>query len=133
MIEITSFKRIDKGHLLAVVDLTITEWRLSFKGALIFEKKGGRWVGLPQKTFTGDDGRTKYTATVAWTDKGVETRFRDAVLDALEAAGHLAPSSPPSWANDRPNQKNPDRMTYRGGQFRPDDFQGVQPPDDLPW
>ena len=128
MIEITSFKRIDKGHLLAVVDLTITEWRLSFKGVLILEKKGGRWVGLPQKTFTGDDGRTKYTATVAWTDKGVETRFRDAVLDALKAEGHLESSTAAPK-----NRKNPDRMTYRGGQFRPDDFQGVQPADDLPW
>jgi len=132
MIEIEKFKRIGKGHLLAVADLSITEWRLSIKGVAIFEKAGGRWVALPQKTFQGDDGKTKYTATMAWTDKAVEARFRDAVLSALEQAGHLEPSSPPSW-EDWPNQKNPQRMTYRGWNHRPEDFEGVQPPDDIPY
>lgn len=31
------------------------------------------------------------------------------------------------------NRKNPERMTYRGGQFRPDDFEGVTPADDIPY
>jgi len=129
MIEIESFKRIGCGHLLAVADIVIPEWHLKIQGVAIFNKNGAKWVNLPQKTYQGSDGKTKYTDTMQWTDKGVEGRFRDAVLDALKAEGHLESST----AAPKKNRKNPDRMTYGGGAYRPDDFQGVQPPDDLPY
>jgi hypothetical protein len=125
MIEIEKYQAVNRGHLVGVVDLKIPKWCLSFKGVAVFEKAGGRWVNLPQKTFQGDDGKTKYVDTIEWTDKAVEGRFRDAVLTALVEAGHLEPSKPKPPPSARPNRKNPQRMTYRGGQYRPDDFQGV--------
>jgi hypothetical protein len=64
-------------------------------------------------------------------DKGVNQRFQKAVIDALVDAGHLSPLEPATAPKQ--NKKNPDRMTYRGGQYRPDDFQGAQPLDDLPY
>lgn len=133
MIEIEKFKRLDRGHLLGVVDLKIPKWFLSFKGVAVFEKNGGRWVSLPQKTFRGDDGKTKYANTIEWTDKAVESRFRDAVLTALEAAGHLGPATTPPPA-ERPNRKNPDRVQYRGWNHRPAGHPTPTPAtDDLPW
>ncbi len=129
MIHVENFHRLDCGHLVGFVDIVIPKWCLSIKGVAVFDKNGGRWVKMPQKRHQEGDGETNYADAMAWTDKAVETRFRDAVLRALEAGGHI----PPKADAPKPNRKTPGRMTYRGGQYRPDDFQGVQPGDDIPY
>jgi hypothetical protein len=131
LIEIERFKRLDRGHLVGVADIIIPEWRLKIQGVGIFNKNGAKWVNLPQKTYQGTDGGTKYADTLQWTDNAVASRFRDAVLEALEQAGHL----PKVKKTDAPkrNRRNPDKMLFRPN-FRPEGHPTPTPAsDDLPW
>jgi hypothetical protein len=50
------------------------------------EKEGKRWVGLPAKPYTKDDGTTSWTKIVDFAGKDRAKQFQDLVLPAVVAA-----------------------------------------------
>jgi hypothetical protein len=129
MIQILKWNAHRSGALIGFADVSISSWRLEIRGLSVFEKSGSRWCELPKKPYEVN-GKTKYQDILAWSDAEVRARFQKAVVDALVRQGHIPPVEATA---PRQNRRNPDRMTYRGGQYRPDDFQGVQPLDSLPY
>jgi hypothetical protein len=54
----------------------------------LHEKGEARWVGLPSREWTNDQGLKQYAKLVEFSDRKTANRFRDAVLEALDE--HLA-------------------------------------------
>lgn len=96
-IEITSFKPMQKGSLRGFITFRMTNIGLELNGATLNEKDGKRWIGLPAKPFTKQDGSTGWQPLVAFYDRGMENKFRSAALKALDE--YLAGTLPD---NDQP-------------------------------
>ena len=130
MIQIRGFKEYQSGTLEGFADIEIPGWKLAINSVPVFQKNGKRWVMLPQSK-AEKDGQVFYNKLFEFTDKSVGSRFSKAVIDALVDAGHIPPLE--KAAAPKRNKHNPDRVQYRGWNHRPDDFEGVQPADDLPY
>ena len=86
-ISIIDYRAINRGALVAVFDCRINRTSMVLKECKLFENAdtGARWIGLPQKSWKGDDGKMKYQALVEFEDKNMGARFQDAVLAALDS------------------------------------------------
>ena len=95
-IRIDTVKTFSKNTLIAFVDFTILEVGLTIKGSTIHEKEGKRWVGMPAREYTTDEGR-KWVPVIEFADKESRYALNDSVLVALEAfqAGTTRPESAP--------------------------------------
>ena len=82
-IEISNFKAIGKGSLVAFFDLTLTQTSMVFHGCSLFEKGGRRWVNMPQR-IVEQDGAKKYFPVVEITDKALRERFQKSVKQAID-------------------------------------------------
>jgi hypothetical protein len=47
----------------------------------------GRWIGLPAKPYTDDEGNTKYSYIVKFLDKEKYAQFQKSALAALDKYG----------------------------------------------
>lgn len=80
----TNFKRIDKGHLLASVDLAIPSRGLVFRNCLWH-----RWDSGTERIFfaaagwTDDNGQRHFNNIIESTDERIRTRFERAALAAV--------------------------------------------------
>ena len=61
MVEITNFKKYPKNTLQGFFDLKLTSIGLEVRACCLLEKNGERWIQLPSKSYTKEDG------TQAWT------------------------------------------------------------------
>jgi hypothetical protein len=50
----------------------------------VHEKGGARWVGLPAREWTNDQGVKQYAKLIEFRDRATANRFCDAVLAALD-------------------------------------------------
>lgn len=86
--ELTNYKTIDKGYLVATFDVTIEQWGLTIKNCTLFRKDSRQWVGLPQKQYQAKDGSTKNFDLVAF-DKARKARFDKAVFEKIAAGQYI--------------------------------------------
>jgi DNA-binding cell septation regulator SpoVG len=54
----------------------------------LHENDKGRWIKMPSRAWTDNNGDTQYTPIIQFTDSETRDSFRDAVLAALDR--HLA-------------------------------------------
>jgi hypothetical protein len=59
---------------------------LIVRGAMLFEKNGGRWVGFPSKEWTKQDGSKGYSPLFAFASREISDKFQAAVVPAAEKA-----------------------------------------------
>ncbi len=52
-------------------------------------KNSARWIGLPGRKYKKDDGTESYTPVIEFETRVRADRFRDAVLEAIDAAAVL--------------------------------------------
>lgn len=130
MIQILKWNPHRSGALIGFADVAIPSWRLEIRGLSVFDKAGSRWCELPKKPYQKSDGGTAYQDIMAWSDAEVRARFQKAVVEALEGQGHIPPVK--TTDTPKPNRKNPDKMSFQPN-YRPADFQGVPPADDIPY
>lgn len=96
MIEITSVNPINKGDILASVSVYIKPWKMKIHEIMVFQKGVNRWVSLPSRKYEAN-GETKYIKQLEFDDAGIEKRFRDQILAAVDAyvmrTGDLVPEN----------------------------------------
>ena len=84
---VSNFRRLDRGALIGVFDVTLIAVGMTIRGAKLFAKDGRRWIGMPDREWTTRDGARRFEPVVEIADRGAADRFRDQVLDALAEAG----------------------------------------------
>ncbi len=84
MIEIFNIQPIHKGDLLASCSVEIRPWKLKIHKVTVFQKGVQRWISLPRDKYESN-GETKYTDLLEFTDNGAKGRFRDQILEAVDA------------------------------------------------
>jgi DNA-binding cell septation regulator SpoVG len=77
-------KAFSKNTLIAFVDFTILDVGLTVKGSTVHEKEGKRWVGMPAREYTTDEGR-KWVPIIEFDSKESRHALNDSVLAAFEA------------------------------------------------
>jgi len=94
MIEVFNIYPIHKGDLLASCSVEIKPWKLKIHKVTVFQKGLNRWISLPREKYESN-GETKYNDLLEFTDAGATKRFRDQVMQAVDAYiqknGDLAP------------------------------------------
>ncbi len=84
MLEVQNIQPVNKGTLLAVCDVHIKPWQMTFKEIKIFEKGANRWIGMPAREFVNDLGEKKYIELVDFDNDGVKSRFRSQIMGAID-------------------------------------------------
>ena len=82
-IRIDAVKAFTKNTLIAFVDFTILEVGLTIKGSTIHEKEGKRWVGMPAREYTTEEGR-KWVPVIEFDSKESRYALNDSLLAATE-------------------------------------------------
>jgi hypothetical protein len=107
MLEIDNVKQINKGALVAVLNVRIVEWKITLYEIKVFQKGENRWLGMPCKEVITQAGEKKYFELVQFDrDDDVKTRFRDEVLAAFDkysdCGTNVKTASPIKSADDVP-------------------------------
>ncbi len=84
MLEIKNIEAVNKGSLLAKCDVHIKPWQMTLHEVKIFEKGASRWLGMPSREYTNDNGEKKYTDLITFDNDGVKNRFRSQVMGAVD-------------------------------------------------
>jgi len=92
-ITIDEFKSLAAGALVGFCDVTLPSG-MRLHRCSIFAKDGRTWASAPAKQMIGRDGtvqrdgtgKIRYEPTVSFTDKQTQTRWSDAVIEALRQA-----------------------------------------------
>ncbi len=84
MLEVQNINAVNKGTLLATCDVHIIPWKMTLHEIKIFEKGTNRWVGMPSKEFTNDQGEKKYTELLTFDSDAVKNRFRAQIMGAID-------------------------------------------------
>jgi hypothetical protein len=87
----SNLRRLDKGQVLASVDISIPAWHLKLS-CLWMSKDGGEWISLPVNKFTTREGKTAYTKLVEITDEVAYKRFQAAALAAAHKLNDDVPA-----------------------------------------
>jgi len=83
-IEIVSFRKFEKNTLQGFVIVRMTSVGLEIRDCTLHEKDGCRWISLPSKPYTKEDGSTGYSYIVAFPEKRIYEQFQKATLAALD-------------------------------------------------
>jgi|SRR6516164_6151868 hypothetical protein len=111
----SNYRAVGKGHLLGVVDLTLTRWKFRLVGCLHFEKGDKQWVSLPTRRWVDDDGTRQFSPLGEFLDPADATRFSREAIAAVELIIPSAASparSPPNGPPGAPDRESlPDDPT----------------------
>jgi len=69
MIEIINYKPYQKNTLQGFLDLRMTQIGLEIRGICVHEKNGSRWLQLPSKPYTKEDGSQGWQYILEFYDK----------------------------------------------------------------
>lgn len=83
MLEITRCHAINKGAVVANVEVEILKWGFLISDITIFSSNGRRWIQFPAKV-TEKDGQKKYWQYCRFKEKDVTERFTKALLTAYD-------------------------------------------------
>lgn len=86
VIEVSNVKPIGKNSLLASCTVRIVPWKLTLTEVNVFQKGNQRWVGMPaRKVESKDGGEPRYFEQMQWDNNEVAQRFRNQVVEAVDA------------------------------------------------
>ena len=80
---ISNWKAHEKNTLRAFLSLTLPSGIILHNCAL-HEKNGKRWIGLPSRQYTKDDGAVSYSPLIEFTNDDARRRFQAAALEAVD-------------------------------------------------
>jgi len=84
MIEVISVNPINKGDMVASVSVHIKPWKQKIHEIMVWQKGINRWISLPTRKYE-TQGETKYAKLIEFDDAAADKRFRDQILQAVEA------------------------------------------------
>lgn len=83
-IEVFNWKRYEKGFIRGFFSARLLPSQIIIHNLILFQKGGGRWIGLPSRKFTSIAGTRSYEPVVEIRDRTAADRFRDLVLAAID-------------------------------------------------
>lgn len=95
MIEILSYKKINKSSLVGSINLKIVKWGLIINKVSYFMKDGRKWLSLPSEVYKENEER-KFYPLVKFDNHQVMDKFQDSVFKALD-----------EWISKNENQDQP--------------------------
>lgn len=84
----TKYKVINKGFLQGFADVYVPEWKVTINGCKLFQKKNQRWVNLPDKEYTKQDGTIGYAPIIRFESQEDQREFTNRAKEAIEK--HIA-------------------------------------------
>lgn len=84
MIEIISFKKIDKGYLVGSVSVKLKTIGLIINKISVFSKNGSRWINFPQESYVDLEGKKKYFSFVRFENPAQIASFQEALFKELD-------------------------------------------------
>ncbi len=84
MLEVQNINAVNKGTLLATCDVHIIPWKMTLHEIKVFEKGANRWIGMPSREFTNDQGEKKYTELLTFDTEAIKNRFRNQIMGAID-------------------------------------------------
>lgn len=84
MIEITKYKAVEKGTLVAFLDIKIQKWGNFFIRDITYFIKGDmRWISFPSQQYKKDD-TTKYKPYNGFEEDSIQKKFQEKVMEAID-------------------------------------------------
>jgi hypothetical protein len=80
---ISDWRSHSKGTLKGFFDATLASGMI-LRGLMLHQRDESRWIGLPAREWTDNQGVKQYSKIVDFTNRAVADRFKDSVLDALD-------------------------------------------------
>jgi len=80
---VTNWKAHRKNSLQGFLTFTLPSG-LVIQNCTLHEKEGARWIGLPSRQYTKDDGSKSYTPLVEFATREARQRFQAAALEAVD-------------------------------------------------
>ena len=80
---VTNWKPYEKNTLRGFLSLTLPSG-LVIHNCALHQKDGARWIGLPSRQYTKDDGSTSYSPVIDFTSPDKRRNFQAAALAAVE-------------------------------------------------
>jgi hypothetical protein len=84
-LSIRNFKPFEKNTLRGFFDVELPSG-IILCGCTLHEREGKRWIGLPAKPYTKDDGSQSWVKIVDFADREKAKQFQESVLPAVVAA-----------------------------------------------
>lgn len=84
MIECIKFKKYIKGTLLGFADLKDPEKGFILQGCTVHQKEGQRWVNLPSKEYTDENGEKRHFYIFRFIENQDFNEFKSQALKAVD-------------------------------------------------
>jgi hypothetical protein len=81
---IKNFKPFEKNTLRGFFDVELPSGMI-LCGCTLHEREGRRWIGLPAKPYTKEDGSQSWVKIVDFVDRDKAKQFQESVLPAVPA------------------------------------------------
>ena len=107
MVECTKFKKHESGPLQGFADLYIEKWGVDIHGCAVYSNEKGRWINLPSKEFTNDQGEKKWCPLVKFRVREHGDAFNKIALASIDAWCAANQESPQSSQTSQSGDNNP--------------------------
>lgn len=83
-IECMRYTAVNKGSLLGYADFYVPKTGQEIFGCQLYQKDGRRWINLPSKEYTNDQGEKKFAPCVRYRERAHMDAFSEACKKAIE-------------------------------------------------
>ena len=83
-IECIKYVSVNKGSLLGYADFYVQKTGLEIIGCQLHQKEGRRWINMPSKEYTNDQGEKKYAPCVRYRERAHMDAFSELCKKAIE-------------------------------------------------
>jgi hypothetical protein len=83
-IECLKFQSVNKGSFLGYADFYIPKTGLEIFSCQVFQKDGKRWVNMPSREYTNEQGEKKFSSYLRYRDPAHRDMFNELALKAIE-------------------------------------------------
>jgi hypothetical protein len=81
---VSNLRRVDKGRLVAILDLYIVGWRLHLRSVRWLRwEDGAEVIALPEREYTANSGTKRYQKINEFGDSATFQRFNKAAIEAI--------------------------------------------------
>jgi hypothetical protein len=91
-LEITKFRAVDKNTLRGFLSVRMGNMGLEIRDIAVHEKNGSRWLQMPSRPYTDNQGATKYAFILDWFDTDKKAQFEAEVFRLMKEGGHGKPN-----------------------------------------
>jgi len=89
LLKIVKFTPCDKNTLQGFLTVEMTKLGLEIRDLTLHQKNGHYWIAYPSRQWTDDEGKTKYTPYINFTDEKMKERFQAGIIAELKKIGKI--------------------------------------------